>query len=120
MNSTNLLKKEGLIASLDHKPNVFGINETWEQLNSFGQCKCLSGYTFISNRTMLQKEGGVGLYVKNSLNVHVCNDLTTLNEKIFELIFTNIQFMKKEITCGTIYSILKMPPRNFLVNFKIP
>ena len=33
----------------------------------------------------------------------MCNDLTLMNEKIFELIFINIQFMNKEITCGTIY-----------------
>ena len=52
---------------------------------------------------MLQKGGGAGLYVKNDLNFHVCNDLTIMNEKIFESIFINIQFMSKEITCGTIY-----------------
>ena len=44
-----------------------------------------------------------GLYIKVSLNFHVCNDLTLMNEQIFESIFINIQFMNKEITCGTIY-----------------
>ena len=63
VNPTNFSKMKGLIASLDHKPDVIGINETWEQPNSFGQYKCLPGYTFVSNGRMLQK-GGVGLYVK--------------------------------------------------------
>ena len=103
VNPTNFSKIEGLIALLDHKPDVIGINETWEQPNSFGQYKCLTGYTFVSNGRMLQKGGGVGLYVKNNLNFHVCNDLTIMNEKFFESIFINIQFMNKEITCGTIY-----------------
>ena len=52
---------------------------------------------------MRKKGGGVGLYIKDSLNFHVCNDLTLMNEQIFESIFINIQFMNKEITCGTIY-----------------
>ena len=103
MNPSNFFKIEGWTASLDHKPDVIGINETWEQPNSFGQYKRLSGYTFVSNGRMLQKEGGVELYVKNSLNFHVCNDLTIMNKKFFKWIFVNIQFMNKEITCGTIY-----------------
>ena len=49
---------------------------------------------------MRKKGGGVGLYIKDS---NVCNDLTLMNEQIFESIFINIQFMNKEITCGTIY-----------------
>ena len=53
---------------------------------------------------MLQKGGRVGLYVKNCLNFNVCNDLTIMNEKTFESIFINIQFVNKEITCGTIYT----------------
>ena len=103
VNPVNFTKIEGLIASLDYKPDVIGITETWEQPNSFGQYKCLPGYIFISNGRMRKKGGGVGLYIKDSLNFHVCNDLTLMNEQIFESIFINIQFMKKEITCGTIY-----------------
>ena len=34
--------------------------------------------------------GGVGLYVKNNLNFHECNDVTIMNEKIFESIFNSI------------------------------
>ena len=98
MKPTNFSKIEGLIASLDHKPDVIGKNETWEQPNSFGRYKCLTGYTFISNGRMLQKGGGVELYVKNNLNFYVCNDLTIMNEKNFELISINIHFMNKEIT----------------------
>ena len=44
-----LIEIEGLIASLDYKPDVIGITETWEQPNSFGQYKCLPGYIFVSN-----------------------------------------------------------------------
>ena len=98
-----LIEIEGLIASLDYKPDVIGITETWEQPNSFGQYKCLPGYIFVSNGRMRKKGGVVGLYIKDSLNFHVCNDLTLMNEQILESIFINIQFMNKEITCGTIY-----------------
>ena len=102
VNLVNFTKIEGLIASLDYKPDVIGITETWEQPNSFGQYKCLPGYIFVSNGRMRKKSGGVGLYIKDSLNFYVCNDLTLMNEQIFETIFINIQFMNKEITCGTI------------------
>ena len=43
------------------------------------------------------------MYGKNSLNFYVCNDLSVMDEKIFKSIFINIQFLNKEITCGTIY-----------------
>ena len=88
---------------LDYKPDVIGVTETWEQPNSFGQYKCLPGYTFVSNGRINHRGGGVGMYVKNSLNFYVCNDLSVMDEKIFESIFINIQFLDKEITCGTIY-----------------
>ena len=39
VNPVNFTKIEGLIASLDYKPDVIGITETWEQPNSFGQYK---------------------------------------------------------------------------------
>ena len=74
VNPTNFSIIEGLIATLDHKPDVIGINETWEQPNLFVQYKCLSGFTFVSTGRMLQKGGGVGLHVKNGLNFHFCNE----------------------------------------------
>ena len=38
----------------------------------------------------IKKVGGVGLYVKNNLNFHECDDVTIMNEKIFESIFNSI------------------------------
>ena len=99
----NFTKIEGLITLLDYKPDVIGVTETWEQPNSFGQYKCLPGYTFVSNGKIYHRGGGVGMYVKNSLSFYVCNDLSVMDEKIFESIFINIQFLNKKITCGTIY-----------------
>ena len=103
VNPVNFTKSEGLITLLDYKPDVIGVTETWEQPNSFGQYKCLPGYTFVSNGRINHRGGGVGMYVKNSLNFYVCNDQSVMDEKIFESIFINIQFLNKEITCGTIY-----------------
>ena len=109
VNPVNFTRIEGLITLLDYKPDVIGVTKTWEQPNSFGQYKCLPGYTFVSNGRINHRGGGVGMYVKNSLNFYVCNDLSVMDKKIFESIFINIQFLNKEITCGTIY---KSPQHN--------
>ena len=95
--------KIGLITMLDYKPDVIGVTETWEQPNSFAQYKCLPGYTFVFNGRINHRGGGVGMYVKNSLNFCVFDNRSVMDEKIFESIFINIQFLNKEITCGTIY-----------------
>ena len=41
----------------------------------------------MSNGTINHRDGGVGMYVKNSLNFYVCNDLSVMDEKTFESIF---------------------------------
>jgi len=48
-NITNFSKFEGLVATLDYKPNVIGATETWKSSTSSGQFKSLSGYTYVYN-----------------------------------------------------------------------
>ena len=43
------------------------------------------------------------LYIKKTINYTLRNDLTHMNEGIFESLFIDIQFGNDKITCGTIY-----------------
>ena len=45
----------------------------------------------------------MALYIKKTINCTLRNDLTLMNEGIFESLFIDTQFGNDKITCGTIY-----------------
>ena len=49
------------------------------------------------------KGGGVAFYIKNNLQFTVIDELSIVNEKVFESIFVKIELKHDTITCGTIY-----------------
>ena len=103
VNPRNFSKLESMIAGLDFQPDIICITETWIKPLISGQYKNLNGYKFVSNHRSVCKGGGVGIYVKNSLTFNVCDDLTIMQEKIFESIFIDIKLSTGNVVCGTIY-----------------
>ena len=57
--------------------------------------------------------GGVALYIKKTINYTLRNDLTHMNEGIFESLFIDIKFGSGKITCGTLY---RAPKQNRFSN----
>ena len=49
------------------------------------------------------KGGGIAFYIKNNLQFTVIDELSIMNEKVFESIFVKIELKHDTITCGTIY-----------------
>ena len=94
---------ESWIQSLKFLPDIIAINETWEKKSSLGQFRNLQNYDYISNFRPNLTGGGVALYIKKTINYTLINDLTQMNEGIFESLFIDIQLGNDKITCGTIY-----------------
>ena len=102
--AANFAKLQILISSLKVKPHVISINETWLKQNQQGDYSSLFDYKLVSNSRNEHKEGGVALYIQRDLSFSVQDDLTIMKEKVFESLFVDIHFNKKEsITVGTIY-----------------
>ena len=100
----NFCKIDALVHSMAIKPHVIGITETWLTTNEHGPHNNLSGYSFISNARTKSRGGGVGLYIKNNIKFSIRNDLTVMDEKIFESIFIDAYYANQKFTVGTIYS----------------
>ena len=64
-------------------------------------------YDYISNFRPNLTGIGVALYIKKTINYTLRNDLTQMNEGIFESPFIDIQLGNDKITCGTIYRASK-------------
>ena len=47
--------------------------------------------------------GGVGIYVKSSINFSIIDNLTIMKEKLFESVFINIEFCNKTLLVGCLY-----------------
>ena len=103
VNSSNFSKFEGLIFGLSFKPDAICVTETWIQPFSSGQYRNLNGYKFVSNCRKLCKGGGVAMYVKSWIDFNTNDELTVMQEKIFESIFINIRLKSHNILCGTLY-----------------
>ena len=101
-NIENLTRFQALVASLSVKPNIIAVNGTWLMDTDFGPHLQIPDYTFIHNHRTVGSGGGVGLYIHKTLPYSLTNDLSVMNNKIFESIFVNLHFRSKTITAGTI------------------
>ena len=115
VNPNNYNKLESLVFTLNPKPEIIAINETWEKPSTSGQHKNLHGYVYISNPRIKNRGGGVGMYIKNNLIFSINSELTIMDEKNFESIFITLHFKHKSISCGTIYR----PPCSTKQSFEI-
>ena len=102
-NPLNFSKLESFVHNLNPKTDIIAVTETWIQNNSSGPYCNLENYNFISNSRKVAKGGGVGLYIKNCHKFNLIDELTIMNEKIFESIFIKIQLHNENLFCGNIY-----------------
>ena len=66
-NALNLSKLEALIASLQCKPDVISVCETWIKPLHSGSYSNLGGYNFVSNCCKISRGGGLVFFAKHSL-----------------------------------------------------
>ena len=102
-NTKNFSKFQAFIETLCFSPSVIAINETYLRDNNPGPHCDINGYTFISNCRKSHKGGGVGLYIRDFINFEIREDLTVMDDKIFESLFIEIKCVDKSIIFGTIY-----------------
>jgi len=83
VNSLNYSKLESLLASLNIKPDIIAITETWIQpAAKYCPYNNLPGYSFVSNCRTSFRGGGVGFYVKNNIPFTICNDMTIMQNPL--------------------------------------
>ena len=102
------------IRSLNHDFSVIGLSETW--LNDISEKYFdLPNYSFISKTRNNKHGGGVGMYISNTLDFKVRDDLSTFHEEILESLFIELRFKgKKSKIVGVIYR----PPNNTFNKFE--
>ena len=88
----NFPQLECLIRSLPKNPHVIFINETCLKSDEEGSFSNLDGYTFVTNCRSNFECDEVAAYVRNNLKFSVRNDLTIMDEKIFESLFINLHY----------------------------
>ena len=103
VNTANFTKLEALIFSLPRKPDIIAITETWITPLNSSPYNNLDNYILVQNPRKNLKGGGVAFYIKNNLQFTVIDELSIMNEKVFESIFVKIELKHDTITCGTIY-----------------
>ena len=102
-NIHNFLKLESFLHSINVQPSILAITETRLKKNHTNPHTNLCNYTFVSNSRSQSRGGGVGLYVKCSLNFTMRPDLTITHEKNFESLFIEIESNNSTMICGVIY-----------------
>ena len=102
-NTKNFAKLQVFIASLCFQPTVIAINETYLKDDEDGPHCNLENYTFKSNCRKSCKGGGVGLYIHDSLQYKIREDLKIMDEKVFESFFIETLNLKNNLIFGTVY-----------------
>ena len=100
--------------------SIICVQETWLSLEHDDTLYQLDGYNFVQTVRRCSTHGGVGIYIKNSLNYKVLPYIG--NVDIWDGIFiefylsdTNNITQKKKVVLGNIYR----PPRTISENYKI-
>ena len=98
---------EMLMDDLQHDFSLLGVKETWLKDDDCALFD-IEGYNMVEKHRQNQSGGGVAIYIKDSMEYTVRNDLVTFNEYI-ESIFIEIDKecmnAKKNIVIGVIYRI---------------
>ena len=111
INSRSLCKNFDSITdflfSLEHDFSFIAITESW--ISETTNCSLLNidGYTFLHNDRIGRRGGGVGIYVKNDINVKIRNDLSSLFKDKTETLFIEVV---RESRNNTIIGVVYKPP----------
>ena len=106
-NACNLAKLKALLNSLNNKPDLLGICETWLLPGQTGPYMSVDNYIFIENSrptkdSQFQSWGGVGMYIKSTLKYDKRDDLTIMTE-VLESIAVDVYLDGKPVTILNIY-----------------
>ena len=63
----------------------------------------IEGYSFVSRHRTQMKGGGVCIYIRNTFNFTIRDDLSVFHEGIFESVFIEVTTKSKSIILGEIY-----------------
>ena len=101
----NLTGLSEYLSAINFNFSVVGISETWLS-ESTADCYTLLGYRHEKAYRDKQRGGGVSLFVKNSINYHIRQDLTSVSsimESIFIEVPRDATTLGKDVLIGVIY-----------------
>jgi hypothetical protein len=102
----NFDKFNNFMDSSSHEFSVIGITETWLKPDSPLDLINMQNYKFIEKHRPTKKGGGVGIYIKDSLQYDLRDDLS-MNEEFIETIFIEIP---NEKTKNKLVGVTYRPP----------
>jgi hypothetical protein len=112
-NLENLLT---LLADLHHKFSLIGLSETKINVHNDPLTNLIiPGYQFISQPSM-SNAGGVGFYVRDSIEFHLREDLSSLTED-FECLWIEVHSKSRNILCSAVYHHPNSNVDNFISYF---
>ena len=85
VNTANFTKLKALMFSLPRKPDIIAITEMCVIPLNSGPYNNSDNYILARNRRQNSKGGGMAFYIKNNLQFIVIDELSFMNEKIYEL-----------------------------------
>ena len=101
----NLSKLRNYLSNLAYEFSVIALSESWIKEHSVERYE-IEGYRSVHNFRNRRGGGGVALYVKDTLEFRLRNDLSIQNsyiESLFIEIDNNIESKSKKTICGVIY-----------------
>ena len=103
----NLEQFTNLLSCLSLKFSMIGLSETWLTQNS--SFTDIPGYNFINQNREGKAGGGVAIFLSDSLEFKMRDDLNFNNHDLFEALFIEVQIPHgKNIIAGVVYR----PPNN--------
>ena len=85
--SKNFNKLEQMLSILSHTFKIIGLSETWHShfKDTITDCT-LPGFNYISQLTKYSA-GGVGLFIANSLNYRIREDLNSASDEEYSIVY---------------------------------
>lgn len=84
---SNLAHLQFLIFSLNKKPDIISVTETWLNANSYKTYITLQGYTCLTNSRVGSRGGGVAMYVNEDIAFVLQPELSIMKDKLFESLY---------------------------------
>jgi hypothetical protein len=91
------------------KVKVIAIQETWNI--PYDDLIKINGFNFVAKTRNVSKGGGVAFYVRNNTPYKILNNLSSMQEKVFECLSIEIILNKKKLILSNIYHSPN-PPAN--------
>ena len=110
---SKFFKIQDFLESLHHQFSIYGYTETWFKENPLSLYN-IPNYTFIQKPRTGRTGGGVCLYIKDSFQFIVRNDLSFSSNFVDSLFIEIEQSLSKNIIVGIIYRAPNSDPLPFI------